>query len=479
VYAAIDNTDAADEDTSWDPSNPYNVTSTWDPDWSIAAKLVLNQEVLCNTFHLTSKPYWLVLAMAVVSLFGTALFFGDGATTLPWSSYMGCLSWLYLFYTCASIIYEAVTLCLHVAGDVSFEPTFHSEPLTGWDRYEITMYLWAQSSVNANIASMLTACAVLVSFRPASEIVKEEDVNTTRNDDEADKIEAESMIYFKLCLFCSCFIFLIPSLVTHTIPMMLAYIYMWVGLVATTALFCVIGAFPMILLGFTLYNCCLSTLKGPQHPAISNHGQAADSNELHIDQRPPPPPPPPPPPAAAQGSGSGAPCDRQAQHGKECRRNLHHATDLELGPRPSACLSAPGLVGEGPGVTSSMSSWTGSGQGLAAEETPGRTQSKSARMQEQATRWVDKWSRYEPPTMCGDESPTGTLPLYTPLFLLVVYILTTQTMMTYGILLYGRSSGFYLDGIVDEYHSRDTAHYGNCLAQGVSLTVFDTIRGFI
>lgn len=48
----------SDEDVSWDPNKPEERTGTWNPDWSIASKLVLNQEVMCEKFHLTSKPYW-------------------------------------------------------------------------------------------------------------------------------------------------------------------------------------------------------------------------------------------------------------------------------------------------------------------------------------------------------------------------------------------------------------------------------------
>ena len=87
----------------------------------------------------------------------------------------------------------------------------------------------------------------------------------------------------------------------------------------------------------------------------------------------------------------------------------------------------------------------------------------------------------KPPSWAtGDQSET--LPLLAPLMFLMLFIVVTQTMVSYGVLLYGRGGPegkYYSDTPFDEFKHRSTWSYGECVWAGDPLTVWDTVKGFL
>lgn len=124
------------------------------------------------------------------------------------------ISLLFLAYTVISIFVEAITLMITVNSDISFDPNFHSKDLTGWDRYEILVYLLSQSSVNANITTLLSAAVATASFRSAKDVVHEDDAaqrTETEGDDVATTVDKEDTFFLRIVLFAIMFLILVPT----------------------------------------------------------------------------------------------------------------------------------------------------------------------------------------------------------------------------------------------------------------------------
>ena len=65
---------------------------------------------------------------------------------------------------------------------------------------------------------------------------------------------------------------------------------------------------------------------------------------------------------------------------------------------------------------------------------------------------------------------------YIPIFWFIMFIAVFQTMLTFGILIYGRNIGSYTDNMMVEFHSRNTGVYMDCVTEGRFLTLIDTFR---
>lgn len=124
------------------------------------------------------------------------------------------ISLLFLAYTVISIFVEAITLMITVNSDISFDPNFHSKDLTGWDRYEILVYLLSQSSVNANITTLLSAAVATASFRSAKDVVHEDDAaqrTETEGDGVTTTVDKEDTFFLRIVLFAIMFLILVPT----------------------------------------------------------------------------------------------------------------------------------------------------------------------------------------------------------------------------------------------------------------------------
>ena len=68
---------------------------------------------------------------------------------------------------------------------------------------------------------------------------------------------------------------------------------------------------------------------------------------------------------------------------------------------------------------------------------------------------------------------------YQPIFWYIMFIVVFQTMLTYGVLIYGRGFGSYIDNVMTEFHSRSTVAYLECVTKGKFLTSLDTLRAVL
>ena len=61
-----------------DWTNSSSSIATFTEEWAASAALITNQDALCEHFHLTAKPYWMLFMMSVADMAVTGYFFGDG-----------------------------------------------------------------------------------------------------------------------------------------------------------------------------------------------------------------------------------------------------------------------------------------------------------------------------------------------------------------------------------------------------------------
>ena len=249
IYAA---TQAYEGHTKFTPNWSLNVTSNnatvVTADWSASAALIANPAALCSNFHITAKPYWLLMVMSVLQLAMTGYFFGDG-TLKGRVAYLKLAYLLYCVIACMVEMYEIATLVVDFDGNGSMEKLYpgKSQPWTGWDAYQMVFYLWTQSSIGSTVAGFLYSFAMLNAFR-----AEVNDDGTHFSDLEADRavtvMTQESRAGMRFGLFFSCLCPLIPTMITHILPMMIIYCYLIVGQATLATIF--VG----VVWGIT--NCC-------------------------------------------------------------------------------------------------------------------------------------------------------------------------------------------------------------------------------
>ena len=134
--------------------------------WSLTAKLAVDQTMLCDTFGLTVKPYWMIGTMALGEVIWAFMLSDTGATIKLKCMNIVMLLWTFLkllftFVEIIEIAYKVDNLGGSYKGlYINFPPPGYHSKITQWDRYELVCYLWAQSSVGGNIAGLLLAVLI-------------------------------------------------------------------------------------------------------------------------------------------------------------------------------------------------------------------------------------------------------------------------------------------------------------------------------
>jgi len=334
------------------------------------------------------------------SLVGAALFFAPKTFFLKpeegfsVSNLKVCFGILYALYSIFGIVYEVVKIissCL----DISFPPGFHPT-VTGWDEYELIIFLISQSSVNSNICALLTTTVALFTWRPTAAILDERPPaqNFTPHHDIAsynknlqylkaqDKKKDDFGImeqnqFYKGCMLICMLPILVPGVVTHTLPMLVIYVYTFCGMMFCITMLSLFVLVPVVtcaskLINATIDTCGSETSENPEFETVIGAEQ---------DMTP---------------------------------ANLCGVEKIVLKPDEY-------------------------GNGI------------------------------------------GTIMLkISPLVVMIVAVLVTQTFTSYAILIYGRgiTPDLYLSTIFDEWRSRNWNNYYKCLYEGQVITVFDTVLGF-
>jgi len=342
-------------------------TTTHEPsnEWGLTTNMILDQMRLCETFHLTSKPYFMLTFMAITNLLATSIFFGEGRLRKDCAGYFALA---YLLYIGVAIVWEFYDIAREVY-EIDSVPSFQNQTtnstevyyVSSWDRYELTGFLWIQSSAGANVANLLYTAMIYLLFTADEEpdptakggphVEVDMEVETKPLGEEPVSrvqtlVSKQDRGTIRACLFCSCILPLLPFMVTHLLPMLVLYGYM-------------MSSFIFVAMLLTLVIMLVATTYGGAHNCC-----------LYL--------------CSSQSSGTA----------------------------------------EGPNYLAVAKSWL----------------------------------------------------TYSPVFFYILYIILSQTMVTYAILLYGRGFEFYVHNIAAEFHSRKTSEYIDCNFQGHYLTVIDTLR---
>jgi len=138
---------------------------------------------------------------------------------------------LYVSYSCLSIGYEMYALAKQVD---SFDLTTSYPDMTsvtGWDRYQITYYLWAQSSVGSTVASFLYSAVMLMSYEAEEDSLRD-------SDQHGETVMEQDDRYIMRMLIVVCFLIpFMPIMLTHIFPMGVIYCYFVVGICMASGIF--------------------------------------------------------------------------------------------------------------------------------------------------------------------------------------------------------------------------------------------------
>jgi len=126
---------------------------------SLPAKLVTSPEMTCKMFHLAPKPYWWISVVAILNFVLMAFTFSK-----RWKK--GWMTYLTIAYFAISlifVIYEAISIILAVL-DAEYPKEFFVGKTSTWDRYEVVIYLFMQSSVFTMTMGFLYGSLLTLTF---------------------------------------------------------------------------------------------------------------------------------------------------------------------------------------------------------------------------------------------------------------------------------------------------------------------------
>jgi len=464
----------------------------------------------------------------------SGVFYTDGKIEIP-NSPAKIVSACYFTYSIASAFFEMGVLA-SAAVSVEFDPCFTKGTVaptvmrtvlrtvtptptpgvapTAWDRYELIIFLWAQSSVSNTVGSILTIIISSLSFRDmASSLAKgEAGRESTQDAGREDQSEADtevtaveerltlsedgffstSGVRLTICTVLGCSV--LPAFITHTVVMTSAYIYVFCAIALFGAVgICVLGYPCLIAALYPCYNWFIRCMRQRQANTLARRRQAGGGG------------------AASSASSAGTGCG-------SARCSKHHDQ-----PSPTDTMAPPGSVsvtigssashfGKGAGQTGKLGQTGVSAVAIQlnvppppppqlppppAEETQRQRDADGDDLGERGDRGrvacgcIQNCQKIQPPECnqelakciywgccddCSDDvdgcccccsqclrpcimtgletccASTHTeitrtlhlsdgqtpLPILAPLFFYVIFILVTQTMVSYGILLYGR-----------------------------------------
>ena len=121
--------------------------------------------------------------MNVVNLGVAGAFYSDGKLVIPHTP-MGAAKALYAGYTVISTLIEMGSLAT-AASTAQFDSCFHGV-VSEWERYQLIIFLWAQSSVANTIGGMLTLIFASAAYRTKEESIdnSQEELNQHHSSQE-------------------------------------------------------------------------------------------------------------------------------------------------------------------------------------------------------------------------------------------------------------------------------------------------------
>ena len=186
---------------------------------------------------------------------------------------LGIATFIYFIYKIFATGYELILIASTVSA-MSLPVGYH-RTVSAWDRYELTVYLWSQSSVATNVAGMVMLFALYawrdyIDRHPyAKETLLKQpfrlpccgdgkgEATYILGNNQGDAIQ--KTFFFKIIIGFFFFVPFLAPLITHTLPAVIYYPWMMIGFFGVTITILVV-LYSILLLIYALVCCGWNSL---------------------------------------------------------------------------------------------------------------------------------------------------------------------------------------------------------------------------